>query len=73
MEGEDVCEEIKIKKEKRRRYRCRLYDRNIPWFVCIYYYLPVFMDGVLYVNSQRLQLLQVYLRQLIAAAGAKEA
>jgi len=32
-----------------------------------------YMDGVLYVNSQNLQLLQVYLRQLIAAAGAKGA
>ncbi|HHY82954.1 MAG TPA: carbohydrate ABC transporter permease [Clostridiales bacterium] len=32
-----------------------------------------YMDGVLYVNEQRLQLLQVYLRQLIGAAGAKGA
>jgi putative aldouronate transport system permease protein len=30
-----------------------------------------YMDGVLYVNNQRLQLLQVYLRQMIGAAGAK--
>ena len=32
-----------------------------------------YMDGILYVNDQRLQLLQVYLRQLIGAAGAKGA
>jgi len=32
-----------------------------------------YMDGVLYVNDQSLQLLQVYLRQLIGAAGAKGA
>jgi putative aldouronate transport system permease protein len=32
-----------------------------------------YMDGVLYVNNQRLQLLQVYLRQMIGAAGAKGA
>jgi len=32
-----------------------------------------YMDGVLYVNNQNLQLLQVYLRQLIGAAGAKGA
>ena len=32
-----------------------------------------YMDGVLYVNNQDLQLLQVYLRQLIGAAGAKGA
>jgi putative aldouronate transport system permease protein len=32
-----------------------------------------YMDGILYVNSQRLQLLQVYLRQMIASAGAKGA
>lgn len=32
-----------------------------------------YMDGVLYVNSTRLELLQVYLRRLIAAAGAKGA
>ena len=32
-----------------------------------------YMGGILYVNDQRLQLLQVYLRQLIGAAGAKGA
>jgi putative aldouronate transport system permease protein len=32
-----------------------------------------YMDGVLYVNNQNLQLLQVYLRQLIGSAGAKGA
>ncbi len=32
-----------------------------------------YMDGVLYINTSRLQLLQVYLRQLISAAGAKGA
>ena len=32
-----------------------------------------YMDGVLYVNNARLQLLQVYLLQLIASAGAKGA
>lgn len=32
-----------------------------------------YMDGVLYVNNQDLQLLQVYLRQLIGSAGAKGA
>lgn len=32
-----------------------------------------YMDGVLYVNKQELQLLQVYLRQLITSAGAKGA
>jgi putative aldouronate transport system permease protein len=30
-----------------------------------------YMDGVLYVNNQKLQLLQVYLRQMIGSAGAK--
>ena len=30
-----------------------------------------YMDNVLYVNNQEMQLLQNYLRQLIAAAGAK--
>ena len=32
-----------------------------------------YMDGVLYVNDSKLQLLQVYLYQLIASAGAKGA
>ncbi len=32
-----------------------------------------YMDGVLYVNNQKLQLLQVYLRQLISSTGAKGA
>ena len=32
-----------------------------------------YMDGILYVTNQNLQLLQVYLRQLIGAAGAKGA
>jgi putative aldouronate transport system permease protein len=32
-----------------------------------------YMDGVLYVNNQDLQLLQVYLRQMVGAAGAKQA
>lgn len=32
-----------------------------------------YMDGVLYVNETRLELLQVYLRRLISAAGAKSA
>lgn len=32
-----------------------------------------YMDGVLYVNNQNLQLLQVYLRQMIGAASAKGA
>jgi putative aldouronate transport system permease protein len=32
-----------------------------------------YMDGVLYVNNQKLQLLQVYLRQMIGVAGAKGA
>lgn len=32
-----------------------------------------YMDGVLYVNSSRLELLQVYLRRLIAQAGASAA
>lgn len=32
-----------------------------------------YMDGVLYVTNQNLQLLQVYLRQLIGSAGAKGA
>lgn len=32
-----------------------------------------YMDGVLYVNNQKLQLLQVYLRQLISSSGAKGA
>ena len=32
-----------------------------------------YMDGILYVNDQKLQLLQVYLRQLIASTGAKGA
>lgn len=32
-----------------------------------------YMDGVLYVNSTRLELLQVYLRRLISATGAKGA
>jgi putative aldouronate transport system permease protein len=31
------------------------------------------MDGVLYVNNQDLQLLQVYLRQMVGVAGAKQA
>lgn len=32
-----------------------------------------YMDGILYVNNQKLQLLQVYLRQLISSTGAKGA
>ncbi len=32
-----------------------------------------YMDGVLYVNSSKMQLLQVYLRQLINASGSKGA
>lgn len=32
-----------------------------------------YMDGILYVNNQKLQLLQVYLRQLISSSGAKGA
>lgn len=32
-----------------------------------------YMDGILYVNDQKLQLLQVYLRQLISSTGAKGA
>lgn len=32
-----------------------------------------YMDGVIYVNDPKLQLLQVYLRQLISATGAKGA
>ena len=32
-----------------------------------------YMDGVLYVNNQKLELLQVYLRRLISASGAKGA
>lgn len=32
-----------------------------------------YMDGILYVNDSKLQLLQVYLRQLITASGAKGA
>lgn len=36
-------------------------------------YWNSYMDGVLYVNSNKLMLLQVYLRQLINATGAKGA
>jgi putative aldouronate transport system permease protein len=32
-----------------------------------------YMDGILYVNNQDLQLLQVYLRQMVGVAGAKQA
>ena len=32
-----------------------------------------YMDGILYINSSKMQLLQVYLRQLISAAGGKGA
>jgi len=32
-----------------------------------------YMDGILYVNTTKMQLLQVYLRQLISAAGGKGA
>lgn len=32
-----------------------------------------YMDGILYINNSKMQLLQVYLRQLISAAGGKGA